>query len=81
MTQKKKAARLKDIRNRRVTCRTFAGYIGLIDGRPDVDYWPNRAAGLRVVHVFLNERLARTVYADVRMVTVTGPWYSKAEKP
>lgn len=54
-------------------CRTFAGYIGLINGRPDVEPWPNRA-GIRTVHVFLNERKARKVYEDVALVTITGVW-------
>jgi hypothetical protein len=54
-------------------CRTFVGYIGLLDGRPDAELWPTNQ-GLRTVHVFLNERKARAVYEDVALVTVTGIW-------
>lgn len=79
MTKKKKRARLDAIRQRRVEVRTFAGYIGLIDGRPDAELWPNRD-GQRTVHVFLNERKAKQVYEDVCMVTVTGPWARKESK-
>ena len=68
-----KAMRLKAIRQRRIRTRTFAGYIGLVNGRPDCDVWPT-SAGYRVVHVFLNERAAKRCYEDVQMVTVTGPW-------
>ena len=71
-----KATRLKAIRQRRIHTRTFAGYIGLIDGRPDVDVWPTPDSS-RVVHVFLSERAAKRSYEDVRMVTVTGPWIEK----
>lgn len=58
-------------------CRTFAGYIGLLNGRPDVDVWPNNA-GHRVVHLFLSERKARRVYDDVALVTVRGVWRKAA---
>lgn len=54
-------------------CRTFAGYIGLLDGRPDVDRWPT-PEGLRTIHVFLSERQAKKVYEDVALVTITGVW-------
>lgn len=60
-------------------CRTFAGYIGLIDGRPDVEPWPNRE-GQRTVHVFLNDRKAKRVYEDVALVTITGVWKRKVKR-
>lgn len=54
-------------------CRTFAGYIGLVNGRPEVDVWPNRE-GCRTLHVFLNERKAKKWYESVALVTITGVW-------
>ena len=59
-------------------CRTFAGYIGLIDGRPDVEMWPNRE-GFRTIHVILSERKARKVYEDVALVTITGVWAAQKD--
>lgn len=59
---------------RRRNCRTFVGYIGLLDGRPAVELWPTADEGLRTVHVFLSERKAKRVYDDVQLVTVTGVW-------
>jgi hypothetical protein len=50
-------ARRKNAAEKRA-CRTFAGYIGLLDGRPDSERWPT-SDGPRVLHVFLNERKAR----------------------
>ena len=75
MNRKQRAVLTKARRRR--NCRTFVGYIGLIDGRPDLDTWPNSEDGQRTVHVFLSERKARKVYADVQLVTVTGVWEQK----
>lgn len=63
-------SRLNKARRRR-NGRTFVGYIGLLDGRPDVIRWPNQE-GQRTIPVFLSERKARRVYEDVQLVIVTG---------
>lgn len=72
-----KRARLNAIRLRRIEVRTFAGYIGLEDGRPVAR---KDAYGNRVVEVLLNERRAHHMYSEVCMVTVTGPWTRKASR-
>jgi len=59
---------------KRWNCRTFVGYIGLIDGRPDVF---KDGIGTRQLALFTSERKARLQYADVSLVTVTGIWEPK----